>query len=535
MDLEEVPAVAKKQRLKSKRSSQPFLIPPTGSDPHRVKFPPEDLTNTQRLLEESWRRYIDLYDSAPIGYLTLDELGLIWDVNLTAARTLGMDRSRLVGRPFVRFVDPNETQRFVDHLDECRRAAEKVTAELSLVSAEGGPIRAKLITVPVKEGGQPAKFYRMVFMDISDLRKMEEAHRATSEQFQVVMDTAHDAIISSDESGLIVYVNKAAERMFGYPADKILGRPLTHLMPERYRTRHLLGVQRFILTGKSDLIGKINEFSGRRKDGTEFPLEFSVASWRKSGRIFFTSIIRDISERKLLEKEILSISEREQRRIAQDYHDSLSQHLTGIVYMFKALQKKMSLSAEESKAAEKIGRLIAEAVDLGRGLARGLYPVRPESNGLMSALQELSVNIEKMFNVACRFDGEPPVLIDDNAVATHLYRIAQEAVSNAIKHGESRNVWIGLKSSSGRILLTIQDDGVGIGKSETPTGGMGLNIMKYRARMIGATVAVRQTAEGGTLVVCSMDTQDSDPPDSDQPKEAPVTAHGHDAKDKTGF
>ena len=154
---------------------------------------------------------------------------------------------------------------------------------------------------------------------------------------------------------------------------------------------------------------------------------------------------------------------REQRRIGQDLHDGLGQHLTGIAFMTKVQEQKLKEQGLPHAAeAAKIVKLVNEAIHKTRELARGLSPVVPESHGLMSALQQLSAEVEDVFGVSCRLQCENPVLIHDVSVATHLYHISQEAVSNAIKHGKARKIEIGLAASDNRGVLTIRDDGSGV-------------------------------------------------------------------------
>src|SRR5207248_9077634 len=132
------------------------------------------------------------------------------------------------------------------------------------------------------------------------------------------------------------------------------------------------------------------------------------------------------------------MSEREQRRIGPDLHDGLCQQLTGIAFLVQAMQQKLAASAEaESASAAEINVLLKEAVNQARNLSHGLYPVDPQPDGLMLALRQLPENISRLFNVSCTFRCPRPVMIDDNSIATHLYRIAQEAVQNAIRHGKA--------------------------------------------------------------------------------------------------
>jgi len=206
------------------------------------------------------------------------------------------------------------------------------------------------------------------------------------------------------------------------------------------------------------------------------------------------------------EANLLEISEREQRRIGHDLHDGLGQHLAGIELISRVLEEKLTakkLKAEAARAGE-IASHVREAISQARLLARGLSPVVLESEGLMSALEELAVSTGKMFRINSRFECSPPVLVQDHAVATHLYRIAQEAISNAIKHGKAKEVVIRLQAAGQGLILMITDLGVGLPKILPDNKGMGLRIMQYRARMAGGTLVVQQDSGGGTSVICSI-------------------------------
>jgi signal transduction histidine kinase len=185
-------------------------------------------------------------------------------------------------------------------------------------------------------------------------------------------------------------------------------------------------------------------------------------------------------------------------------HDGLCQELTGIELMCQVLEKKLSATAKnESQQVGKIAEHIRTAIAHTRQLARGLSPVELETNGFMSALRELTGNIAKRFAVECHLECPAPVLIHNNIFATHLYRIAQEAINNAIRHGQARHILISLQSVEERTVLTITDDGKGFSNETKKSGGMGLHIMKYRAGVVGATLEVRSGAGGiGTTVEC---------------------------------
>jgi signal transduction histidine kinase len=217
------------------------------------------------------------------------------------------------------------------------------------------------------------------------------------------------------------------------------------------------------------------------------------------------ALTREMAERQRLEEEILKISEREQRRIGHDLHDSLCQHLTATALAGQVLGERLAAkSLPEAADASKVVALVEDGIDLARNLARGLYPVEMEAEGLMAAFQQLANNITKGAKIRCVFECDKPVLIHDDAAATHLYRITQEAVRNAISHGKAKRIGINLSEGNRLVRLSIEDDGVGIPEEGQPTDGLGIRIMAHRAAMINGTFSIEPAATGGTVVTCCL-------------------------------
>ncbi|HSY10389.1 MAG TPA: ATP-binding protein [Candidatus Dormibacteraeota bacterium] len=218
-----------------------------------------------------------------------------------------------------------------------------------------------------------------------------------------------------------------------------------------------------------------------------------------------TALTEEMTERERLERELLEISEREQRRIGQDLHDGLCQHLTGATLAGQVLEEKLAaLNLSEAADANKVVEIVEEGINLSRRLAKGLYPVEMEADGLMLALEEFAATSSELFKVSCRFDCDSPVLIHDPATAGHLYRIAQEAVGNAIKHGKAGNILIRLDVSEESTVLSIKDDGVGLPEPLPENRGLGLRIMAHRSAMISGVFSARRDETGGTLIACEI-------------------------------
>jgi PAS domain S-box-containing protein len=209
-------------------------------------------------------------------------------------------------------------------------------------------------------------------------------------------------------------------------------------------------------------------------------------------------------ERRVLEEELLNVSSREQQRIGQDLHDSLCQQLAGIEFRNSVLVQQLGRSPKAKAEAAQIGELIRNATKQARALARGLAPVEIEPNGLMAALSRLAANAANLFRIACTFECPEPVLLEDRTSGTHLYRIAQEAIGNAVKHGRAKAVVISLKQIDGELVLTIEDNGLGFSQERSSGEGMGLRIMDYRAEMIGGTLRIDSIKGKGTTVACRL-------------------------------
>ncbi len=217
------------------------------------------------------------------------------------------------------------------------------------------------------------------------------------------------------------------------------------------------------------------------------------------------ALVREIGERERLEKEILAISEREQRRIGHDLHDGLCQHLTATAMAGQVLGEKLAAqSRPEAADAGELVRLIEDGIAMTREMAHGIAPLEMEPEGLITALQALATNVGRMFKIACTLQCDsPPPLLEDTAAATHLYRIAQEAVQNALRHGKPGQIVISLSRARGRAQLSIEDDGTGLPEDWQSGRGLGTRIMAHRALMIGGELTIEPSPTGGTLVTCS--------------------------------
>ncbi len=345
-----------------------------------------------------------------------------------------------------------------------------------------------------------------------------------NEHLQAIWDSAFDAIITIDHRGRIETANRAAERMFGYTSAELLGQNISLLMPNPYRDEHDRYIRRYHETGHERILNTPRELVALRKDGTIFPIDLSVTQVDHTE--CFTGIIRDISDRKRLQRHILEIASEEQRRLGRELHDGTGQELTGLSLTAGALLETIDAlpmtttgrrtvrQLDESTFArvrDIIAKINAKLVEANRHvheLSHGIMPVQVDAGALQSSLEELARSINLPPTIHCHFDCPLPVTLSNNSVATHLYRIAQEAVNNSLRHSQATEIVLSLRQKGREIVLEVLDNGIGIDEATTriteakQDHGMGMRTMRYRAGIIGGTLQIERRKEGGTVVKC---------------------------------
>jgi two-component system sensor kinase FixL len=328
----------------------------------------------------------------------------------------------------------------------------------------------------------------------------------SEEQTRAILDATADAVVTIDMLGRIATFNRAAERIFGYTAAEVIGESVVMLIPPEERTSYgqKATATRYYV---SRLLGRSHDMSGRRKDGSIFPLLLSVNS--VEGRELFVAVARDMTEHKALQKEIIDVATLEQRRIGQELHDGTQQELTGLGLLALSLSESLSRTGATaaSQVAARVARGIEQCNRRVRNLARGMVPVPIDRDGLMTALAELARQTTEMHALPCSFECPTPVEIENDGQATHLYRIAQEAVTNATRHAKASAIWIRLDQIDGVLALEVHDNGVGLqnpGLPGMPAKGVGLRLMEHRCAMIGGRFLVEAKPDGGTRIVCSV-------------------------------
>ncbi len=407
------------------------------------------------------------------------------------------------------------------------------TGELGLLNKPGG--------FGDRDACCAAAFARMIAVDLHS-GEQAELLEASQQRLSAVMQAANDAIVCADQVGRVFLWNRAAERMFGYPAEEIVGQTLDRIIPPRLRVAHSQAMQRLRDTGQSTRLGSTTEVVGMRRDGGEFPLELSLAVGRTAEGAFFTGIIRDITQRKdaeralqetlaelelrvdlrtaqlaaindelrheiaerqRLEREILDLSTAEQQRIGRELHDGLGQELTGLGYLARSLQQKLAKKGlDEAAMAAELARGIPRVLAQVRDVSRALVSWEVNGAEFVSALYALVAAIEEQTDIICHCEIAEASPVPDDRVAVQLYRIAQESLNNAVKHAQAQRIALSWRAEPETLVLEILDDGVGLDLSSARTAGSGLRIMEYRVRTLGGVLDIRSQPYGGTALTC---------------------------------
>ena len=340
--------------------------------------------------------------------------------------------------------------------------------------------------------------------DTTDRKRIAEELRESEERFRQLAENIEAVFWMTDvQDDRVLYVSPGYEMIFGRPRTELYqsARSWLELVHPEDKDRVSKAIAKRVK-------GRYHEeYRILREDGSiRWIRELAFPVKDNGGRVYrVAGIAEDITEIKRAENLILEISGREQRRIGQDMHDGLCQSLTGLKFLSKVLSEKLAAKSlkPEADQAEEIGRLVSQALTQADVTAKGLFPVELEERGFLSGLRAMAAGISRMHNVSCAVDGEEAAAtITDPVVSLHLFRIAQEAVTNAVKHGNARNITVSVSNEAGKMALTISDDGVGLKRNAKRTG-MGMNIMRFRARKIGGMLNVQSNRKGGTAVSCT--------------------------------
>ena len=472
----------------------------------------------ERQRAEGQRRLLDaFFDGAPfmMGVVELAEGGLRHraanEAALALFRASGADvEDEVEGLSLEALgVPADEAARWAAHVRTSAETGESVRFRTTTPwGGEPDAERARRLDVVVAPGG--AGLFAYVVEDVTDRRAAERERRLLA----AAVEQAAEAIIVTDtqieEPGpRILYANRAHERIFGYDLEDLIGRSPRMFQGPKSDRGVLDRVRRALEAGE----GVEAETVNYRADGAEFVLQWEIAPVKDAeGRVVnWVGTQRDVTERRALEAQVLEASAREQERLAREIHDGLGQVLTGAAFRLQALRQSLADLGQEALAddANRTRRIVTEAHEQARAIARGLAPVAVELDGLLVALGRLAEDAATAYGIDCTFEAEASVAVGSSERAGHLYRIVQEAIANAARHGRAKTVTVSLTGDADGATLAVDDDGRGIPNDALDASrGLGLRTMRYRADRVGGALEVRARQGGGTRVAVTFHPPD---------------------------
>jgi PAS domain S-box-containing protein len=340
--------------------------------------------------------------------------------------------------------------------------------------------------------------------DVTGARNAAEDLKDAAQRLRAVLDTAVDGVMLLDAAGNILMFNAACTQLFGYTAIEMARGGINTFVPEML----VEGPNRLLRHDWTKSVFPLRVTAhptlGRRKGGSAFPVELTLAETSSGGQSVFVTVIRDVSERKALETALIDAIGREQRRFADDLHDGLGQELTGLLLLLSAFARSarhdQRLDVRDLEQAQEVAR---HALASCRNIARGLSPVTEKQGGLVAGLRDLVASLRSASGPVLDFEAIGLARLGLSPTASdHLFRIAQEALSNALRHSHAHSIKVTLDIEPAIVRLEICDDGEGLTLPEFETMGLGLRTMKYRASLLGAKFQIKHLDAAGTCVVC---------------------------------
>jgi len=465
------------------------------------------LGRTERRLHVSEDKYRQLVENADCIILRISKNGEITFFSEFAQRFYGYTAKEILGKHIIGTIIPKGDS-FGKNLAKIAKDIKKLPGFYAASENENICKNGRKVWVSwankaiLDEDGNGAEIL-CVGHDITERKQMENELRLLA----TVVRNSNDAITVQDLKGNIISWNLGAERIYGYTKAEALKMNISRIVPS-HRHNEITTLAERVMKGE-----KIELFETQHiaKNNRILDISLTITLLKdENGKPFaITTTERDITERRRLEKEILDITERERELIGQEIHDSMGQVLTGIAVKCKGLALKLGgQSSKEMEDALAISKLASKAISQARDIAKMLYPVDIQTGGLVSALKTLASDSAEVMGVTCRFRCGKSASVKNLVEAKQIYRIAQEAITNAVRHGKATIISISLRLTEKGTLLTIENNGLDFPELPPNRKGFGLKIMEYRTDLIGGSLDIRKRNKGGTIVTVRFRTDD---------------------------
>lgn len=453
-------------------------------------------------LRELTELHAALFDTVGPMIMVLDRDGCIVHFNRAAQDFVGCSFEQVRDRPFVwtRFLPVEQRDAVLDVFEGLFEGRDFARHDNAWVGRDGEPRMFQWHNSLLREPGGRAHYLVTLGVDVTEARLAVEQARDSQARYRHLVESARDAILLADGAGRFELVNRSCIELLGAErAQELLGRQVVDFVA----ASSLASVERrwrqLLEQGGSvpPLVIRM-----RRLDGTEVEVESVASAYLAGGRHNVHVVLRDLGERRRLEREVVEAATAEQERIGREIHDGIGQKLTGLGLLCAGLRQRLLRERHEeaAAAADMLLQELQTATAEVRMLARGLSPIRIDNGSLGAALQGLADSVACSAGLVCELvlHGDVPGL--DEGVATQLYRIAQEALNNAVKHAGARRLAVELEVRGAHACLQVRDDGIGLAQARHD--GLGMSTMRHRAALIGASLEVESAPGAGTRVRC---------------------------------
>ena len=469
-----------------------------------------DLSREAELAEANQRQaayYRGLFQNNTSGVAVFDDKQVLTATNHALVNLLKYSQKELLGKKLIDLVPPEfhpEAREIFNRMQRDRRFNRLFSkgVKLTLRRKDGRHVYVQAALSAISDGVVLFSQGIAIFTDITEEQRIRKKSDEQARFTEALVDEAPTSIVVMDPSGKIIRVNPAVEELSGFSARQLVGKSIWNsglIDPDQEAASNARF--RDLLSGQKRVNATLRIFT--KAGGTKTVEAQSTAARTPTGEVLcIVTTAMDVTEQKRLEAEVIKIAEAEQMRIGHDLHDGVGQVLTGIMSLAEALE--CQLTGETLKEATRIRELVKEAIQQVRELSHGLSPGAVKLRGLAGSLRLLADRLRNnLLDCQCHFEVEPK--LKNTEAETHLFRIAQEAINNAVRHGKPRKISIFLRQLAGdQCLMEIQDDGVGFGvKKRRQTEGIGIRVMRYRANLIGGEFSIGPREGGGTTVLCS--------------------------------
>ncbi|TCK59459.1 PAS domain-containing sensor histidine kinase [Seleniivibrio woodruffii] len=443
------------------------------------------------------RRKMLMLDDVPLGEIVLDPDSRMIGVNKGFEEFLGYSREEFLSMRFhdllAEGVDIHES---IFPVFKRTGIVKNITWKMK--KKNGDVITVLLYGRAVYDADGNFAQARGIILNITDRVNADEALKKSEQEKALILDVMSDCIIYYDTDMRVIWANRVASKLSGIPVENIAGKYCYEICHKEK------GFCRGCPVGHP-MMSKEPQSGEVRAAGMVFHILTHPVLSEKGDFVGLVQVIRDITEQKMLERQILEMLSNERKKIGNDLHDGLGQVLTGISFLATALQQELKHKLpSESSSASDIVEYTKKALNMMRSVINGLCPVSEDEQGLMSALENMASGVEKIYGIKCGYVCRKPVIIADYEVCNHLYFIAHEAMTNAVKHSGCSQINIFITKNFDQLRLEISDNGVGMADCRKSLNGQGLRIMKYRASIIGADIDIINNISGGTSVIATM-------------------------------